>query len=245
MNNIRDYIQLIEASITPSVAKRAYWHGTDNKCGQRIMKEGLRPGSEIITTKASNPKYIPAVTSGIYLTPSFTYALTFTKTTQKYSWIFNIPGDALSDIEIDEDEIGSAIRYALKYKQNPNNPDIVYARRMGIAACKLILNDGNLRDSLLSIAQTNLPDDLWRQLNEFWHLNRRWLADAGKHLLPILPDTMKQSMVDAGCHIVNRTPIVPISAWRFDPGNRNNIHNKYIETSSISKALDAFAERMR
>ena len=234
-------ICLREAAVTPAVASRLYWHGTDNKSGTRILKEGIRPGNEIVTTRAKDPTYLPPVFPGVYLTPDLRYALKFTETKQKYGWVFAIAGQDLTDLEIDEDEVGKAVRYGLQAVANPSNNRFDMDR----PACAVVSRDAEFRDALLALASQHLPDDLMQHLRTFGKYSAKWMSDAGAALIPVMPDGMKQTLVDAGCHVVNRTAIVPQMAWRFPPAAYCDIHNAFNRNNDAAGTLDRMAERMR
>ncbi len=229
------YYEIISEVVLVGSRHVIYWHGTNNTSGSKILQNGFLPGFQ----RQRLPKgYIPPAHSGIYLTPRVTVAIEYAyrENRQKFSWLFGINATKLVQVEIDEDEIGTAMRAAL-YKQEL--PTLFNTKRDPIS--KIMDTDFLLRSEFLSLT-SHLPAELLKNLRDFHLNNAKWLSDTGKILNDYLSTEAKLKLIDAGCNIAHGAAMTPDQAWRFDTKLGVVIYNDCIR-NGVS-ALPKHAEQI-
>lgn len=188
---------------------RTYYHGTrSEEAFKGISAEGLK-APEITDKRKLTP-----VKGKVYVTPSFPYAMiyalgadmfsqnletskTFLLKDGEYGYIFEVPGELLTDVSPDEDSTGQILYYALKgYSDKPiNDPEHARAKR-----------------ELVDLANKHLTP---KQLREVKFGNYVEWAVAGKKLDRVMPDWLKYELLDLEAHVANAGSIKPTKAWRF------------------------------
>lgn len=235
------YTDLFEAAPSRVVASQIYWHGTNNTSGQKVLRDGFIVGS----MRPRGATYLAPLLPGIYMTPDPTYALNFAKwdNTQKFGWMFACQGSDMIDVEIDEDEVGTALKSALRKERFPNETANDYQKKFVKAAALALSNDA-FRAELLGLAKRLLSEEELINLSSRNHPGET--ARAGAKLISELAPATKLMMIDHGCHITHMVNLIPSNAWRFSPKLATKINNELvIPGNSPVDVLDRLAERMR
>ena len=210
MNEARRILSLINESPPADEQERGltYYHGTPNwKAAQKIMREGIRPGSEISSKKSDDDwdddddDLLRPVADRVYITPNLHIALVyalggdvagskerilpgdFDTPADRYGCVFEISGSSVNDIQPDEDIIGMLI-HDKKYP---------WLNRLAEEEC-----DG-------------------RDLKMVSYGEYKYWAKVGKELIPFL--TVEQQhilMKDPKMNMAHKGAIKPVSAWKVD-----------------------------
>ena len=163
------YQRIIDEAVSVGSRHAIYWHGTNNTSGRTILQEGFRPGFQ---RHRVTKGYIPPAYPGIYLTPRLTVAITYAyrENRQKFGWLFGIDAAKLTQVDIDQDEIGTAMRAALFKQAWPNG-----SPREIDPISRLMDADVSLRNEFLTLT-LGLPDALLANLRDFHLKNAKWVT---------------------------------------------------------------------
>lgn len=189
-----------------SEREQVYYHATSSeKAAQTITRDGV-----VAPQAAKSPRSLTAPVPGrVYLTPDISYALIyalgcnmaghdipeFVKKYGRYGYVFEIPGEGLSDIQPDEDNVGKWVNKAMEMERDGT------------------LERSSIEQSLLQLAQKHLSDRVFSKVRDGEYA---YFAAAGKKLMRWLSDDMKLVLIRAGKHIANQGPIKPTTIWQVD-----------------------------
>jgi hypothetical protein len=221
---------LIEMAAPPShLLGTSLWHGTNTGArGLSILRDGIRHIDWIELGRSPRARQAP-VPGRVYLSQRPYYAIIyalggnmigqrirpeFFAKSGRYGYLFEIPGDQLTNVEPDEDSVGKAVSHCLSWGKQREEQAIRIGDSMeepgfvpGLYA------DQDLRDTLRYMAHRHLtPKQLIDVRNGVYS---QW-AVAGKKLLRVLPDHIKVRIILLGAHVGHQGPVVPSAAWRID-----------------------------
>ena len=234
--------QLYEARLSQSHSETLFWHGTDNRNAKGIMENGLLTAGEV--ARKVGGKFITTGQDGVYLTPSFTKAVQFASMNKRtvWSWVFAVKGADLSDINIDEDDVGNAVQVSL-YQNAENHHFRHYLDSKPWYTAGV---NRSVRAELSSLAQSELSAELITNLQRCapGSCQPSITAAVGMQLLPHISNQTKLIMSELGCSIVIASTVRPESAWRFKPAASTDVHNDSLRIGALP-SLEKHAEKMR
>ena len=236
-----DYIRsLKEASLPPASAQKTYWHGTDNLAGAKIARMGYLKTAFEVERKNGGTMALTAQ-NGVYMTPEFTEALKYASPKRKtaWSWIFAIPGTGVTEMSIDEDELGQLAHVLVNGVHRFKMNDQYMSKFKGYYRAA---KDPKVAGPFLELIKHNFPQFMEELEGQ---APTSSIIKAGQQLVSAVPDDLKQALTLHGCHIVALHPITVTMAWRFKPNLNGKIHNAYIFGNDPGKALNEFAERIK
>lgn len=192
---------------------RVYYHGTPVAVwGQRILRTGRIEPREMTKVLKQTKAFTTPVRGKVYLTPSREQAVVYALWDRpgvpegRYGYIFEIPGDALQDVEPDEDVVGMMAaagldveRYRWLTTWNILHPAVGAMSDDDLAAV------GRLAEKHLSTGKLD-------KLSEHEYV---YYAYAGKKLLPRLPKRIRAKLLEAGAAVAHSGPIRFTKAWRL------------------------------
>ena len=208
------------------------YHGTSTtKAATAILKQGIRAQSDEKMGRKPRGALTP-VQGHVYLTPSIHYAAIYAlggnyvghdpmkslkpSGRNRYGYIFVIDSKDISVVQPDEDEVGGACRDApgiIKYWSENNKAP--HTRHMdNLAFGQALCDDVSFCRQLDSFAKAHLTRLQYDKLvNGFYY---DIMAVAGKKLLKVMPQHMKDKLVSMGCHVSTPDAVMPREVWKVD-----------------------------
>jgi hypothetical protein len=238
------------APIHDEAKARVYYHGTDREdLAQKIMAEGIQPREITMPEKAKSRAMQAPVPDRVYMTDNFGYAAIYalggsmfgSKSTKfiegkdPFGYIFAINGsDLLGDVVPDEDSIGEALYWRIKYTDDIRQKQELeekLKKGLGTEAQRKswqYLLDGR-KDQIVNAQPVNrpeTPDDIKWELdylaNKMTEGQRRRLEEAavqsqvGKKLQKYLSKNLSKWLLENGAHLAHRGAVHPVKAWKID-----------------------------
>lgn len=216
-----DFVQSLheDAPATDFQKSKTYYHGTNNKkAAQSIIRNGIQPPDP-----SNKNGWLTPVAGRVYLAPTLAYAMIYAaggnvfgsenspemldRLTKDgdYGYVFVVEGDALTDIQPDEDNVGELLSYVLdpegnnymakshpKWKLAVSSRSLEWLRRLGM----------------------NHITDRWRA--KIIDGEYSYWAKAGKKLIKKMMDSEKLQIIDLGANIAHQGAVKPKEVWRFN-----------------------------
>lgn len=187
-----------------------YYHGTSNqKAGEKILQEGIRPGRITTSRKLGAP-----VANKVYMTPNLKQGIIyclggdmlghdlslFIKYEGQNGYLFSISKNQLiNDLQPDEDDIGYLLSYLFKGKHHGMN---------------IKINNQNF-SWLKTMAEKKLTYLQLQKLNGFIYDDFE-LFTIGKKLVKFMNAEQKLQLINSGANVAHSGIINPEHAWKFN-----------------------------
>lgn len=200
--------------------ERRYFHGTR----LQVAVTALMQGEALKTMRPSGSSRFSRSAAGeVYLTPSFNQAREYAWMTDRADWpdvnrsafteprIFEFSVDTQTPVRPEEDELGFAVKVSFCRKLGQShhwNMNDEFAER--------IVNDENLRNSLVEVVMTGLGHGKWSEIPT--RLTGADCAKVGRRLLRILPTDLTTALVDAGISIATKVALRPSAVYFIEAG---------------------------
>jgi hypothetical protein len=211
------YHEIIEMAPSPEVKAMPLYHGTKTEeAARNILANGIQPGA-----LTQGRGHLAPVAGKVYLTPSIEYATIYAlggvwmthamrpellKGSQ-FGYVFVVDGNALTDIQPDEDSVGEFIGKHSERKRNP-----ITGRYIGWDFRSDGVDDQAKRMVYHNIKHSMTPRQYEASCEGFIAAQ----AAGGKRALKRLSNEDKANLVKWGAHIAHDGAIHPVACWKID-----------------------------